>query len=150
MADDVKDLYLQHRTGQDKYTYFLLAAAAAALAFAVQKTEGMNLSRSMVPLALAAASWALSFFCGCKNISWVQTALYANVALLQLKSGSHPEQPDHPALTQGAVSGVGKALDHNSEKAYFYANWQFRLLVAGALLFIGWHVFEMYLRTAAT
>ena len=32
------DLYKQHATGQEKYTYFLLAAAASALAFEIQKT----------------------------------------------------------------------------------------------------------------
>lgn len=147
MADDVKDLYLQHRVGQDKYTYFLLAAAAAALAFALQKTEGMVLTWSMAPLALAAISWALSFYCGCKCITWVQTALHANIAFLQLKSGSHPEQPADAAGLNAAVSGVRMALDHNSEKVRFFANWQFRMLLVGAVLFIGWHVYEMYLRT---
>jgi hypothetical protein len=147
VSDDVKDLYLQHRTGQDAYTYFLLAAVASALAFAVQKTQGLTLSWSMLPLGGAALSWALSFYCGCKNVSWVQTALYANVGLLQLKAGSHPNQPEHPDELKGALLGVRKALDHNAEKAYVFAGWQFRLLVAGAVLFLAWHVLEMYLRT---
>lgn len=150
MADEAKDLYLQHRAGQDKYTYFLLAAAAAALAFAMQKSEGMLLAWPMIPLAFAAVCWALSFYFGCKCVTWVQTALYANIAFLQLKSGSHPEQPKEPNELAGAIAGVRKALDHNSEKVRTYANLQFRFLVLGAILFIAWHVYGMYLRTYAT
>jgi hypothetical protein len=149
VADDVKDIYLQHRQGQDKYTYFLLAAAASALAFAVQKTVGLPFSWSMAPLGGAAIAWGLSFYFGCKNVSWVLTALYANVGLLQLKSGTHPNQPAHPQELTAAVAGVRNALDHNAEKAYFYASWQFRTLIIGGVLFIAWHVLEMYLRTVA-
>jgi hypothetical protein len=149
-VSDVKDLYLQHRTGQDAYTYFLLAAAASALAFAVQKTTDLKLGWSMAPLGAAALSWGLSFYFGCKNVTWVQTALQANMALLQLKSGSHPKQPSHPQEVGAALSGVTQALNHNVEKAYFYATWQFRTLIAGGILFLAWHIAEMYLRTFAT
>jgi hypothetical protein len=103
----------------------------------------------MVPLGGAALSWGLSFYFGCKNVSWVLTALYANVGFLQLKRGTHPEQPSHPEELAGAITGVRRALDHNSEKAYFYATWQFRMLIIGGALFIAWHVLEMYLRTVA-
>jgi hypothetical protein len=150
MSDQVKDLYLQHLAGRDKYTYFLLAAAASALAFAVQKTDTRTLTWSMVPLGLAGLSWALSFYFGCKNISWVQVVLYANLSLLQLKGGVHPRQPDHPDLLGAAVSGVNEALDRNAERAAFCAKWQFRFLVSGAIFFLGWHVLEMYLRTRVT
>jgi hypothetical protein len=146
MSDQVKDLYLQHLAGRDKYTYFLLAAAGSALAFAVQKTDARTLTWSMVPLALAGLSWALSFYFGCKNVSWVQSVLYANLSLLQLKGGVHPRQPDNPDLG-AAVSGVNEALGRNAERAAFCAKWQVRFLVWGAILFLGWHVLEMYLRT---
>jgi uncharacterized membrane protein (DUF485 family) len=149
MSEEVKDIYLLHRNGQDKYTYFLLAAAASALAFAIQKTVDASFSWSMLPLAGAAVSWGLSFFFGCKNVSWVLTALYANVGFLQLKSGTHPNQPAHPQEVAAAISGVRNALDHNAEKAYLYAKWQFRMLITGGILFIGWHVLEMYFRTIA-
>ena len=36
--DGIRELWLQHRAGQDKYTYFLLAVTASAIVFAVQKT----------------------------------------------------------------------------------------------------------------
>jgi hypothetical protein len=40
------EIYRQHRTAQDKYGYFLLAAAGAAIAFAVNQTQGAKLAWS--------------------------------------------------------------------------------------------------------
>jgi hypothetical protein len=140
---ELLELYKQHQTGQDKYTYFLLAAAGAAIGFAVQKTEGLKLSLWLLPVVAAILCWGSSFFFGCKNLSWVQTSIYANYSLLQLKAGVHPEQPPHPQLVPVAISGVLIALDKNVRKAQFYGLWQFRLLIAGAVFFIGWRVAEM-------
>ncbi|MBI2748640.1 MAG: hypothetical protein HYX43_04670 [Burkholderiales bacterium] len=139
---DLMELYKQHQAAEDKYTYFLLAAAAAAIAFAVQKTDGATLSWWLLPVAFAAGCWALSFFFGCKHITWVQTALYANYSLLQLKEGVHPDQPP-PALLTVAESGVRKALASNVDKAQFYGQCQFRMLILGAVFFIGWHIAEI-------
>jgi hypothetical protein len=144
LDEAISSLHKAHQTGQEKYTYFLLAAAGAAIGFAVQKTEGLKLSWWLLPVALATASWATSFFFGCKNLSWVQSSIYANFNLLQLKRGSHPQQPPHPELFAAAVSGVSSALESNGKKAQFYGVWQFRMLVVGALLFIAWRVLEMW------
>lgn len=132
----IANLHKAHTDAQDKYTYFLLAAAGAAIAFAVQKTEGMSLSWWLTPVALATAAWAGSFFCGCKNLSWVGAALSANYALLQLRQGSHPKQPPHPQLLEAAISGTTTAFEGNVLQAQRFALWQFRLLVIGAALFI--------------
>jgi hypothetical protein len=140
---ELLELYKQHAAGEDKYTYFLLAAAAAALAFAFQKTEGAKLSWWLLPVAAAALCWGLSFFFGCKHLTWVQSALYSNYALLQLKAGVHPEQPPHPEYVAAALSGVLSALKSNADRAQFFAVWQFRALVLGAAFFIAWRVIEI-------
>lgn len=143
------ELYKQHQASQDKHTYFLLAAAGAAIGFAVQKTEGLLLSGWQIPVGLAIICWGVSFYFGCKNIVWVQTAIYANSSLLQLKSGSHPQQPPHPQLVDAAISGVMNALESNVNKAQFFGIWQFRMLITGAVFFIGWRVLEMVRLTYA-
>lgn len=68
-------------------------------------------------------------FAAVKNIVWVQTSIYANTSLLQLKAGVHPQQPPYPSHTVAAVSGVRSAIESNAKKAQFYACWQFRLLI---------------------
>ena len=98
MADDgLIEIHRQHRSGQDKYTYFLLAITASVVAFSVQKTSGLKLVWPMLPLGFAVLFWGISFYFGCKSLIWVQTSIYANYSLLQLHKGVHPEQPDHPS-----------------------------------------------------
>lgn len=146
---DALELYKQHQASQDKYTYFLLAAAAAAIAFALQKTDGLGFSWWLAPVGLAIVFWGASFYCGCKNIVWVQAAIYANFNLLLLRRGSHSEQPPPGAYTEAAVSGVKSALASNARAAQVHAKLQFVFLIAGAISFIVWRVVEMWRVTNA-
>ncbi len=145
-SDNVREVFKAHREAQNKYTYFLLAAAAAAIAFAVNKTSAVALARSQAPLALAVLSWGLSFFAGTRHLAYVSSTLYANVDLLRVESGQHPEVGGDPQLIAAAGQGIRSAIEWNSERANRWAHWQFRLLVAGAVLYVAWHVLEMYLR----
>lgn len=58
----ITELYRAHRTAQDKYTYFILAAAGAAIAFALNQTHDATLSWFKLPLGAAVLCWGLSFF----------------------------------------------------------------------------------------
>lgn len=147
---DLQELHRQHTTAQDKYTYFLLAAAASGIAFSVQKTTGLKITCLMVPLGLAALSWGVSFYFGCKKLVWVQASISANYNLLSLLNGVHPDQPNNPQGLEAAKRGVNAALKSNIESADFCARWQFRLLILGAVLFLVWHILEMVIRTYAT
>ena len=90
-TDLIALLHKQHQTGQDKFTYFLLAAAGAAIAFAVQKTEGLLLSWWLLPVAFATLCWGVSFYFGCKNLVWVQTSIFANLALFAIAGRCSPK-----------------------------------------------------------
>ena len=110
------ELYKQHRAGQDKYAYFLLAVAASAVGLVVQKTTGVGFHCSQLPLAVATGLWIMSFIFGCRHILLSQAALMANIVLIK------------------------KMLS----KAKFYGKWQFLLLLAGAVFFLLWHGLEMF------
>ena len=73
----------------------------------------------------------------------MQTTIVANYNLLRLKNESHSEQPSNQEDLQAAIMGVKTALTYNMTKAQFYYLWQFRLLIAGAILFISWRILEM-------
>jgi hypothetical protein len=143
------EIHRQHRTGQDKYSYFLLAVTASAVAFSVKRTDGLKITYSLIPLGAAVLLWGVSFYFGVKNLLWVQTSIFANYSLLQLQKGVHPEQPDHPQILEAAIRGVRSAFESNIKNAQFYGIWQFRLLITGAIFFLLWHVLEMVLRTYA-
>lgn len=146
-SDTARALYTAHRTAQDKYTYFLLAAAGAAIGFAVTRTGDVRLAWSQVPLALAIAAWGLSFFFGCRYIGYVQSTLYANNELLRVQEGRHPLAGAHPHAIAAASEGIRNAVESNNKKASFLGRLQFNMLIGGGVLCVTWHVVEMYLRT---
>jgi hypothetical protein len=147
MSDNQAELYRTHRAGQEKYTYFLLAAAGAAIALVLNQTKESKLDWAMLPLGLAVLCFGLSFFFGCRHLNYVQSILYANFDLLKIQSGMHPMTGQHPGMIEAASAGIRDAIESNSSKSDGLAHSQFYMLIAGAAFFIMWHVLQMYLRT---
>jgi len=146
MPDDTElELFRTISAAQDKYTYFMLGATGAALGFALTQTRDASLTLSLIPLALAAACWIASFYCGSRNILLRNATIFANINMLQIKRGAGMAHPD-PAGRLAQVQGVSKAMYANADSAAKHAVWQFRFFVAAAVLYIVWHSFEMYLR----
>jgi hypothetical protein len=146
MANDAQlEVYRALRTSQDKYAYFLLAAAGASIAFAVTQTRGHHISWFQVPLGLAVLCWGLSFFFGCRNIAYVNSTLYANAELIRVQNGEHPGVGRDPQMQEAACAGIRAAIESNSNIANSLSKRQFYFLIAGAVLYICWHVTEMCL-----
>ena len=146
-SDDQIEIYRQHRTAQEKYIYFLLAAVGAAIALALTHTQGAKLSWSQAPLGGAVLLWGLSFYFGCTHLRYVESTLYANATLLRVQAGEDPEIGTHPQMMAAASAGVRQAIEGNSNKARLYARLQFACFIAGSLAYIAWHVLEMWIRT---
>ena len=147
MATELQqEVYRANRDLQSRHAYFLLTAAGAGIALAVNQTHSAALSWLQASLGLAVLCWSLSFFCGCRQLDYVSLTLSANLELLRFQSGTHPEAGLNPRLIQAASEGILSAAESNSNSASTFANWQFRLLVWGGLLYVVWHVVEMYYR----
>lgn len=144
--EDLRELSTQLRVAQDKYTYFLLAAAGAAIGLAVNQTQDATLSWSQLPLAAAVLCWGISFYYGCLHLAYVTSTLYANAELLKVEKGDNPDVGKHPELMAAASEGIRQAIHSNASRANRFGHWQFRFLVAGAIFYIGWHILEMSLR----
>jgi len=143
MSDLKKDFNRQLNEAQNKYTYFLLAVAASAIALAVQRTTNRSLDGSLILLGFAVLSWAASFGAGCRNRAFFMSTLYANVALQQLQDGSHPNCHSRPEIVDTACEEVRSAAHASSSSANLWGKLQFQLLVLGALFFLAWHIQEM-------
>jgi len=148
MGDDkLVELYRQHRTFQDKYTYFILAAAASGIALVVNNTQDEVISLTMIPLAAAVICWGFSFYYGCRHLNYVSSNLYANIDLLKVERGIHPDVGQHPEKMIAASQGIRQAFENNSDKASKLAINQFNLLISGAIFYLIWHTIEMVVRT---
>jgi len=145
--ENIIELHRQLRTVQNKYTYFLLAVAAAAVAYAIKLTTNATLTFSMIPLAIAILCWGLSFLCGCRQLNYVSSTIYANYELLMVQKGKHPEAGTNPQIIEAASKGIRQAIKSNTDKILFFAKLQFRFLITGAIFFVAWHIIEMLIRT---
>jgi hypothetical protein len=135
------------RESQGKYTYFLLAVVGAAIALVVNQTKSASLSWSQLPLAAAFLAWALSFFFGCRNRVYMSSTLYTNATLFEVNAGRFKLAGTNPEAIQVARETLQEIFEEQSSKLNRFAKMQFRFLVVGAILYVAWHVLEMYLRT---
>lgn len=146
MADEQIEIFKAMRAADDRYDYFLLAVAGAATAFALNQTKDLSLAATQIPLGLALLSWGLSFYCGCQHLIHVRSQLWDNGQLLKIKAGQDPMIGGDPLLTQMAVKIISESHDKGSKRSAAFALWQYRFLIFGSVMYILWHVYEMYNR----
>jgi hypothetical protein len=137
-------LHRIYSDGHSKYVYFLLAATGAALAYALQKLDNSTLNWQVWFGLSSIVSWLLSFFCGCKHITAIQSAILLNTDLLQLQQGNHPMQPQSAQEMQIAWEVTNRALDKKNNRAQMLFRIQFWLLAGGVLLFSMWRVLVLF------
>ncbi len=144
MATDLeKYLSKQLVEAQTKYTYFLLAIAASAIALVVRRTTGSSLDWNMLLLGASVLFWAISFFAGCRSRLSYNSSVYGNMELVKLQSGKHPQAQNNEDLIEAGVQVIRDTFKKNQSKLNFWVNIQFRLLVLGAIFFLAWHIVEM-------
>ncbi len=148
MADDyLVEAYRQLRASQEKYVYFMLAASASAIAYALNRAQDRSLSTILIPWGLALLLWGLSFYFGCIYLAYVNSTLFANVELIKVQKGIHPEAGTHPQIIEAASDGIRSAIESNSKKASRLGNSQFWFFILGVLAYIAWQILEMYIRS---
>jgi hypothetical protein len=96
-------------------------------------------------LGLSVLCWGFSIFCGLRFIKYVISTLYANDAYFDIVNGKHEKVGNHPDNIAAATKGIKQAMAYNSDRAFILAKWQERLFYSGMVLFLAWHVLEMYL-----
>jgi hypothetical protein len=145
--ENEREVFRALHEGQKKYTYFLLAVAGAAITVVINQTQNATLKISQIPLVIGVLLWGLSFFFGCRYLAYVNANLYANLALFRVKRGEHPDlENSNPMTIEAAIKGIKEAMEENSNRANHFFHLQFNFLVGGAILYIIWHILEMYLR----
>ncbi len=141
------ELFKQHRDEQSKYVYFILAAAAGGIALAVRVTSDAKLHWSLIPLGVGVVCWGFRFYYGCLQLQWVQEGTKKNAAQLKMARGDDPVVGTDPAMRKFAVEELKKIIDADIDRAAKYYMRQFYFLIGGAVLFIGWHVLQIILRS---
>ena len=123
----------------EKYIYYLLSISASTIAFALYQTKDAIIEQHHLLLAGAIACWVCSFGFGIYYLRLHRVTLAAQIS--KRMSTRIPEDKQEMINTH---------YKKYRKKETFYSNWQLLFLFIGALFFIAWHIFEMYLRTVIT
>jgi hypothetical protein len=131
---------------REKFIYYMIAIAVTSIGFSVLRTQDASFKLIHIPLALAILSWLLSIHYGFTNIVKTLAVLRSNVAYLYIKQGINPLDGTIMPDIDNPTEIVEKSIKKNNERTGIYFNRQKRLLYGGILLFICWHLLEMYFR----
>lgn len=135
------NLQQEYREKQEKYVYYLIALSVSAIGFSIYKTDNQSLTFSQIPLGIAILSWSISIFCGLKFLKYIISNLYANNAYFEIIKENNQES------LNAKIKGFIEAMKINSKSMSIYFKFQGLLFYLGILLFIAWHIIEMYLKT---
>jgi hypothetical protein len=141
------ELLKQFKVAREKNTYFILAAAASAIGFAMTQTKIEALSFWHIPLGISVLFWAFSFFCGLKFVEVSILSLGKNYDYLLLtRKVSREFSAIEAQAVQQELQNLAEKMSCGHEKDMnFYSAWQARLLLFGAVMYICWHIIKMYL-----
>jgi hypothetical protein len=84
---------------------------------------------------------------GCQNRAYNSAGLRTNAGLYNVQAGRESATGTHPQDIAAGSEILHEIFKDQSSKANLYAKLQFRFLITGAVLYVAWHVLEMYLRT---
>jgi hypothetical protein len=114
------------------------------VAYALKETSTEAFMDYHLVLFLAVLFWGLSFYFGCKNISYINSSLYTNLAIIHAQNGQIRElRNENPAVISAACDGMRDAFESNSNKANFYGRLQFSFIIIGSIIYIIWHILKM-------
>jgi hypothetical protein len=148
MADEyLLEMYRQQRTHQEQYVYFLLAAAASAIAYALNRAEDRALTLILIPWGIALILWGLSFYFGCRHLNKIDTIIFQNIEGIKIEAGRNPKIGSRPDVIAIALEEFKKATASESKIAHLLASLQFWFFIAGILAYVIWQLIEMYVRS---
>lgn len=144
--EHTKLMFEMHHASREKYIYFVLAAAGAAIALAINQTLNSQFIWMHYLWILAVFSWAASFFLGIRSIVLLQSIIYIDVELIKIYSGTHHVFGANSHAISAAGREFESQLNRKMKTSVRYLDWQVWLLWIGGVFYIGWHILNMVLR----
>ncbi len=145
MKEIQKEIQRQFRQQQEKYVYYILALTVSAIGFGIYKTSGLPLKWSQIPLGLSVICWSISIFFGLNFLKYVIGNLYLNNEYFEILAGINPDFGNTTWQIEANIEGLKLAMKSDEKTAEKYFDWQGKLFFIGVVLFILWHILEMYL-----
>lgn len=147
MKEEKKELRTQHRSLQEKYTYYVIALCVSAVGFSIHQTKGLPLEISQIPLGFSIIFWSISVYCGIKFLRYQISLIYTNFSMLEIQSGNDPITGKDQNKIDYGLKLVDKIFYKDSNTASLLSKFQYYFFLIGYVFYIVWHVYEMFLLT---
>lgn len=138
------EIQKQFRQKQEKLVYYIMALSVSAIGFSIYQTTGQSLKVVQIPLGFAVISWSMSIYYGLKFLKYVISSLYANNEYFEIIKGNNSNVGKHPIAIESGVKDFKAAMKINQSRMKHYFKYQSILFYIGMILFIIWHLLEMY------
>ena len=146
MVEIQYNIQQEFRSKQEKYVYYIIAVSVSCIGFSVYKTENTSLSLIQIPLALSVLFWMLSVFFGLTFMKYVISGLYDNNSYIDIMNGKNPKTINLPNIEKISTESYIKHLEKNNKIMSKYFRYQGISFYLGIILFLIWHIIEMYLK----
>ncbi len=148
ISEAQKIVLAQYTEGEQKFSYFLLGATGASLAFVVQKLDDGRFDLPGMVLFGAAALLLMSLLCGMRSLEKMNSARHSNVQLLQIQEGNHPHKPVNAMDKAIGLQVMSDGIDEASTSAGRLRRIQFFTLVLGVGFVVLWRAITMLINSA--
>lgn len=139
-SDDVAKAY---NDGLAQFSYFLTAAAGAAIGYTINKLDGQTPTLMMLPGIVALICWLASFISGATYVTAGIQTLGSQHILMQLNEGVHPKQPPNQTLLAVAKDVTAEAIQRKLVKVQLAYRVQQATLYLGLFAFVSWRAWDL-------
>ena len=146
MSDNLNTMYQVHTEALQRHDYFLMALAAACIAYSVQVTRDAVYSKVLGFWIIAVLCWSASIWAGCRKRLWAIGGIRTNAELIKVQAGTS-EYSGNAQRAAIAFETLKEILDKDGEEFSRLGRVQFYFLVGGSVSFIAWHIITIWRRT---
>lgn len=143
MKANPEEVYKVAAAAQERMAYFLATGNAAAVGFALTRTEGPR-SDWMIFAGLAVAAWGVSFAFCCQYLLKRQAFINVNLAILQLEALEHPASPADAGHVENRLAKLHEMKSRRLAEGRWRGRWMYWLFLAGMGLYAVGHVWRVW------
>jgi hypothetical protein len=144
MGDDkASDVYKTVSASQERFAFFILAASASAIAFALVRTEGQAMACWMAPVGVAIALWGLSFWAGAEHVLARHEIFFLNLQLLKVEEGTDPVASRDQTKQKIIAEFITEEANRRNKAARMLGRAQYLLFLGGAVAYVCGHIMRL-------
>jgi len=140
------ELFNKSKEQQIKYVYYLVALSVSAIGYSIYRSVGHPFNALLILWALPLFSWSFSIYLG---LFFLRKSIYnidTDMKYIHLqKSIANNLEPDAKNIVLRMSIDVELEQSQNLKAERRYFKWQTQLFFLGILLFIIWHLTEIYI-----